>query len=64
MDIEDGNNFMASFYNIKALLYYRRLMIHKFDCVTFLEKQGLSRGNESALLFFFRSCDGRMIFFT
>ena len=47
MDIEDGNNFMASFYNIKALLYYRRLMIHKFDCVTFLEKQGLSRGNES-----------------
>ena len=27
-------------------------MIHKFDCVTLLEKQGLSRGNESALLFF------------
>lgn len=24
-------------------------MIHKFDCVTFLEKQGLSRGNESSM---------------
>ena len=42
MDLKDGNNFMASFYNIKG--YDLTAFFH---CVTFSEKQGLPGGNES-----------------
>ena len=42
MDLKDGNNFMASFYNIKG--YDRTAFFH---CVTFSEKQGLPGGNKS-----------------
>ena len=42
MDLKDGKNFMASFYNIKG--YGLTAFFH---CVTFSEKQRLPVGNES-----------------
>ena len=42
MDLKDGNNFMASFYNIKG--YDLTAFFH---CLTSSEKHGLPVGNES-----------------
>ena len=44
MDLKDGNNFMASFYNIKG--YGLTAFFH---CVTFSEKQGKAKLGSHAL---------------